>query len=192
MDPIPDQHLARIREGIRLLALRRLGDPELADDVAQETVTRGLVAIRQGRPADVDRMGAYFRGIALNVIADHYRESGRAQVVSHEGSPGPDLKAPSPLDAAIRSQRAGRVRRALAALAESDRELLRLTYYEGLTSAEIARRNHEPPARIRKRKQRALERLADVLDEQTCHTPTGRSTEGTAGPAPEATPEERK
>lgn len=192
MDPISDEDLARIREGIRLLALRRLGNPELAEDVSQETVTRGLEAIREGRPTDPDRLGAYFRGIALHVIADLYRDRGSTPLVSHEASPGLDAKTPSPLAEAIRSERTARVRRAMEGLSENDREILRLSFYAGLTSAEIARRNGEPPARIRKRKQRALERLARVLEKQTRHTQSGPTTEDTTGTTLGATPEERR
>ena len=192
MNPISDDALVRIREGIRLLALRRLGDVALAEDVAQEAIARGLVAIREGRPADPERLGAYFRGIALHVITDLYRDRGNAGPVSRAGTSPPDPRSSSPLDDTIRQERAGRVRGALHRLSAGDRELLRLCYYEGLTSAEIARRKGEPAPRVRKRKQRALERLARQLDERPGHTPPVPATEDRKGSTRTTTPEEQR
>ena len=191
MNPISDEALVRIREGIRLLALRRLGDAELAEDVSQEAIARGLVAMREGRP-DPERLGAYFRGIALHVITDVYRDRGNMRPVLRAGASPPDRRSSSPLDDAIRQERAGRVRGALQRLSAGDRELLRLCYYEGLTSAEIARREGEPAPRIRKRKQRALERLARELDAPRGHTPPVRATEDGRGSTRTSTPEEHR
>src|ERR1700674_4454018 len=61
--------LELLRSGIRLMALRALGDADAADDVAQESLARAVDVLRCP-PAN---LGAYVAGIARHVIADHFR-----------------------------------------------------------------------------------------------------------------------
>lgn len=59
------------------------------------------------------------------------------------------------------------VRAALASLTPSDRELITLCYFDGLSPTEIAKRLAAPPERIRQRKLRALQRLRAAFDGAT-------------------------
>ena len=55
--------------------------------------------------------------------------------------------------------------------APGDRDLLHMAFFDGATSEELAQRLHEPAARIRKRKARALERLRRAFIGAQRHTP---------------------
>ena len=70
LDPVA---LERLRFGLRLIALRSLSDAEAAEEVVQETLTRGLEALENGQLDDPHKMGAYFRGICHHVIVDMIR-----------------------------------------------------------------------------------------------------------------------
>lgn len=151
-----------------MVALRALGNPDVAEDVAQEALSRGIAAADSGRLTAEDNVGAYLHGIARHVIADIRRAQGRESLV-------PSSLEPSPVPAValrelITKEERARVRRALSRLSERDREILRLAFWDDLNSAEIASRLDEPPARIRKRKSRAVERLREAFKAGS-HTP---------------------
>lgn len=160
--PVPDldtAQLERVRQAARILALRALGDGDAAEEAAQETVVRLIETVRAGRwRREEGSLGAFACGIARHVITDALRRQGRVVPLPAEVA---DLAArdPDPLDQLVSDGEAARLREALAFLAPADHELLRLSYFEGLSSGEIALRLREPGPRIRKRKSRALDRL---------------------------------
>lgn len=154
--PVDDSTLDALSQGVRLLALRKLGDGDAAADVVQETLARTLAALNAGRVADPARIGAYVRSVATHVIADVLRARRR------EGPPPtaePASGVPDALQAIVRAEDVAGVRAALACLSPGDRDVLRLTFFEGMEAAAIALRCGVPAARVRKQKSRALERL---------------------------------
>jgi RNA polymerase sigma factor (sigma-70 family) len=156
LDP---RQLELLGAGVRVIALRALGDADAAADVAQETLARAVDALRRGRLADPAKLSAFVRGIAHNVIADLIRSRARAPSVPVSESLDLPSAEPNALDALLSAEEIARLGAAFAALSEGDRRLLRDAYFEGLSSAEVAARLGEPDARVRKRRSRALERL---------------------------------
>lgn len=114
-------------------ALRLTGDPDLAQDVAQEAFVRLYRDQVQGPPAALK--GWLFR-VAGNLIRDRYRvtENRRrlleANPVTPGGSPDPEMELE-------RAQTVSDVRRVLDALTERDRTLL-LMREEGFSYQEMA------------------------------------------------------
>lgn len=150
-----------LRAGIRLMALRALGNSEIAEEVAQETLVRAFHALRTSRP---ERLGPFVAGIARHVIADIIRAKPR-EVSLDALTPDSEAQAgPDPLVALCEESERVRVQEALAQLAPNDRDVLRLSFFEGLSPTEIARRLGTPPERIRQRKLRALARLREAFD----------------------------
>ena len=163
-DPIrslDERDAALLADGVRIIALRSLGDPDAAREVAQETIARTLRAVSNGQLRDPRALGGFVRGIARHVIADEIRR--RHRTVSLE----PELADPAgdadPLDALVHAEQAAAVRRAMRQLSPGDRRIIHLSFVDGLTPAAVAERLHEPAGRIRKRKSRALERLRAAL-----------------------------
>jgi RNA polymerase sigma-70 factor (ECF subfamily) len=149
-----------LRSGIRLMALRAIGDPEAADEVAQETLSRAVQALR-APPAN---LGAYVAGIARHVIADHFRATQREVSLERLHPDVLRTEATDPLASLCSEGEHAQVRRALGELSADDRELLHLSYFEGLSPTEIAERMGAPAERIRQRKLRALARLRRAFD----------------------------
>ena len=148
----------QLRVGVRAMALRMLGDHDDAEDVMQETMLRTVEALREGRFQGDRSLGAFVRGIARHVIADHLRARNRG-VLRWTLGLSPRSRAPDGLSALVSREEQDRLRRALDQLTSSDRELLRLSFFEGMTPARIAERSGETSERVRKRKSRALGRL---------------------------------
>ncbi len=65
----------------------------------------------------------------------------------------------------VRNEMAGRVRAALQALPEAQREAMELAYFEGLTQSEIAKRTGEPLGTVKTRLRTALATLKAELGE---------------------------
>lgn len=159
--------LSRLRSGIRIMALSALRDLEAAEEVAQESLARVVLAIREGRPRDPHSLGAFARGIARHVIVDTLRARQRETTLGleHERPAEGD-----PLATLLSAEQAARIRAALEQLSSGDRELLRLSFFEGMTPQEVAERLGEPSTRIRKRKERALARLREAFLQTGGHT----------------------
>lgn len=153
------QKLETLRRGLYMIALRRLGDPEAAQDVVQESLVRALAALREGRGPEPEKLGAFVTAIAGHVIADLYRS--RERQATFEAKRDRDaLEQPlDPLSSLIVAEECDAVRAAMARLSRADQLLLRLCYTERLTPREIGERLGEPAGRIRVRKSRALARL---------------------------------
>ncbi len=170
------------------MALHRLGDADLADEVAQETLARTVAAIRGGRAGDIQSLGAFVHGIARHVIVDLSR--GRQRQAGSDGlasAPDPATLDRDALGLVISNEERAQVRAALGRLDAGDREILHLSFYEGLTPAEVALRLSKDPVVIRKRKSRALERLrAALLAATTSHAESLRATPIVSEPAPQA------
>lgn len=155
-----------LRNGLRMMALRALGDDDTAEDVVQETLLRALTAVTPEIAADDERLGAFVGGIARHVIADVHRSARRSLAADPAIHPIPDSDA---LAAVVAADEMQRIRSAIARLSASDQIIIRASFFEGLTPTEIADRVAQPVERIRKRKSRALTRLRNALSPQAGH-----------------------
>lgn len=163
-----DTELAdRFRERLLLFASRRLGDAAAAEDVAQETLRRVLVALREGRIENLAALPGFVFETARHICLHHYRSAGResrALQRLHDGAvPGP--AAPDALAALVTEETRARVRQALDALSAEDSELLRMLFHDDAGTAGAADRLAITPAAVRVRKHRALRRLRRLLGE---------------------------
>ena len=134
-----------------------LRDSDLAEEVAQESLTRLVLALREGRLQNPAHLGAFTRAIARHVIVDMLRARQRLAATGPTAEPASDEDS---LGAMVSAEQAARVHSALERLSAGDRQILRLSFFEGLTPQQVAERVGEPSPRVRKRKERALERLA--------------------------------
>lgn len=173
---LASEQLERLRAGLQLFALRSLGDKDAAEEVAQETLARTLAAIREGKIDDPSNVPAFARGVARHVIVDLLRAGDRTESLDSLLESA-NLNESDPLELAVSSDEDRRVQAALAQLDPADRELLRLSFFDGLTPLQIASLTGEPAERIRKRKSRALDRLREAfLSPASSHDPDAPPT----------------
>ena len=144
------------------LALRIVGDPELAREVLQDTFLRcwdGREAYDSGR----GRVPAWLMGIARNRSIDLLR-SRLHQARLREREPLMGLASePDQPDAADTVTLRHAVARALHGLPIGQRQAIEMAYYGGHTQVEIARELGEPLGTIKSRTREAMERLRGVL-----------------------------
>lgn len=149
-------------QAIFAYALRRLGSPEEAQDVVNDTL---LALWRQAvrAQAQASSLRAWLLGIARHKIVDVLRTRGQAwrEVADEEGTllanaADPD---PSPLERLCLECDEARLAAALDQLPEVQREALYLFTYEGLSLAEIASIQQTPLATAGTRVHQARQRL---------------------------------
>jgi len=143
---------------VRHLARRLVSDPEAAEDLAQET---WLVALQSREGA---RLGlrAWLAGIARLLALRRLRRvepERRGLLDDHSGSPGAH-------ELVQQADFQRRVLAAVMALDEPYRATILRHYFEGLSSAELARRLGVSPSTVRTRLQRAHAQLRERLDRE--------------------------
>jgi RNA polymerase sigma factor (sigma-70 family) len=139
--------------------LARRAGPPAAEDLLSEVFIAALSASSRVVAHDSGSALPWLYGIALNVLRRHFRRQQPTQGAARD--PGPDWDAvDARLDA--RAER-GRLQAALADLSESDRELLLVVAWEGLTYAEAAAALGISPGAARTRLHRARRRALKTL-----------------------------
>jgi len=117
------------------LAGRLAGNSADAEDIVQEAMLRVWTNAPRWRPAA--RFRTWFYRVVVNLALDRRRRKPFAalEIAGDPADPNPD-----PQSALDRSQTARRVAAAIAELPARQRAALVLTYYEGLSNADVATR----------------------------------------------------
>ena len=164
-----ERHGSRIHAAI----LRMVGDPEAANDLAQETFLKAFSALASFRKGAA--FSTWLYAIALNQVRTEYRRrksmKGQAMLSLDAAAgtgdgPGPAEPAgpgPGPLDEATRREEASILHRALARLDEEYREAVVLRDLEGLSYEEIAEATGTPVGTVRSRIHRGRAALRETL-----------------------------
>jgi RNA polymerase sigma-70 factor, ECF subfamily len=120
----------RYRDGLRHIIRRRTGDPDLADDLVQDTFRIALEHLRRQQLEDPTRLAGYLRGIALNLLtAEQRKSSRRATVADTDRVDGIANDDRSQFDALSSAEVVAVVRNLLAELkVERDRDVLFRVY----------------------------------------------------------------
>jgi RNA polymerase sigma factor (sigma-70 family) len=147
--------------------LSRRGGRDAADDLLSEVFLRAYAARGQYDELWHDAR-PWLYGIARNVLREHWRRAGGTGPagvllgLAATDDPWPDVD--SRLDAAAQLSA---LRSALAQLGSSDRDVLLLVTWEGLTPTEAALALGIPPGTARSRLHRARSVMRQLLDEDT-------------------------
>ena len=165
------QLVGRFERPLFRFLLHLVGDAHLAEDLFQETflrLYRARTSYRAGEP-----LKPYLYRIALNVVRDSRakRVIGKTSLDgSQAGGDGPVLRdcvpsdSPEPRDDLQRAELRAKVRGAVAALPDAEREVVILRMFEHLSFAEIAKATDVPVPTAKSRMLYALRRLRPVLE----------------------------
>jgi RNA polymerase sigma-70 factor (ECF subfamily) len=130
--------IERYAKGVRLILLKRTGNPQLANDLCQDTFVVALRKLRAGELKHRRSLAAFVRRIAVNISIDHFRKEKR-YIQSDDGMISlhlshSDRKAQTVDDLTVRLAIDG----ALDMLAvDRDREILRRFYLADEDKAQI-------------------------------------------------------
>lgn len=163
-DPVAFDRLAGAhRPAVLRMALRVLGDPAAAEDVAQEALLRMHSALAGFRREA--ELGTWLYRVTLNLCRDHLRARRRRGAdLRLEVAPDVARVDPRPGEDVDRERAREAVRLAIDALPADQREAVRLRYLADLPYDEIARLTGTPPGTVASRLYRALRRLGEALE----------------------------
>jgi RNA polymerase sigma factor (sigma-70 family) len=162
-DQSAEEELVRLFSGrVACLVIARTGDREIAPDLTQEVMLAVVLALRDGRMREPERLAAFVCGTARNVV-NNYLRTRRRQPREDPIETGFDLA--STADQLERTEQAALVRQAFDALDPTDRKILSLTLVEGLKPGEIALRLGLTSEVVRTRKSRAVKKASARVKE---------------------------
>ncbi len=134
-----ERHRKRVYDYIRMM----VKDPDLADDLFQETFIKALKSLRAGRYTDNGRFTAWVMRIAHNQIIDHFRRLKQQNTVRSEEAGYDLLNNKKYSDRTIEEHMISEqidsdIRRLVDFLPEEQREVVLLRHFKNLSFNEIA------------------------------------------------------
>ncbi len=153
----------KLSDRVMAVAFRLLRDPYEAEDVVQDT----FVEVWKRAPQYERARGgaaAWVLTIARNRAIDRLRAQGSSSRAARAASSEPpSLVVPEPLELARRRQAHERVSAALASLPLEQRQVIELSYLDGLTQSEIAARLCKPLGTVKSRIRAGMSKLTEIL-----------------------------
>jgi RNA polymerase sigma-70 factor, ECF subfamily len=152
-------------------ALRVLGEGSAAQDVVQDVFVELWSHPDRYNP-DAGTLGTYLYVLAKRRAVDLVRSELRrlARQVRHYLMT-PDGVDPTPSDQVTAADTADAVRAAVRLLPDGQRQVVELTYFQGLSCREVARATGIPEGTAKSRLRLALAKLEAVLDRQLLESP---------------------
>ncbi|HMM17682.1 MAG TPA: sigma-70 family RNA polymerase sigma factor [Petrimonas sp.] len=135
--------LSRHKQSLFSYILYMVRNRDLADDIFQDTFIKAILTIKQGRYTENGKFRAWITRIAHNLIVDYFRQERSENTVSNDEYEF-DLFNNSKLcednieTVMVKAQVFDDVRKLVDYLPESQREVLKMRYYQELSFKEIA------------------------------------------------------
>ena len=147
------------------LALKMLADPQEAEDLTQEVFL--TLWRKQSYSQERGSLRSFLTVMTRSRALDRLRS--RSRKLKFFGKWGQTLSekmgSVTPFEEAAVRERRDRVRRALETLPEKQRQILELSYYEGLSQSEIAQRLELPLGTVKTRSRQGLLKLRQCLQD---------------------------
>ena len=141
-------------------AYARTGDKTGSEDIANEVFLKALESLKNYQERGLP-MQAWLFKIAHNLLVDHLRRASKYKMMSLEKA---DMtEAADPAVMAETSLEMKRVNQAMENLTEDQREVVRLRFFGGLTSGEVAGLMNKSDGAVREMQRAALEKLRQML-----------------------------
>ncbi|HLF31694.1 MAG TPA: sigma-70 family RNA polymerase sigma factor [Xanthomonadales bacterium] len=159
--------IARYARGVRLILLKRTGNPQLASDLCQDTFVVTLRKLRAGELRNSDSLAAFISQTAVNLSIQHFRKEVRYEYSGDgiiELQPAHSDKNDEQLDSQTTRVMLDGVLKQLAVA--RDREILRRFYLSDDDKDEICRDLQLSSAHFDRVLYRAKQRMRELIDQQ--------------------------
>ena len=139
-----DELLARNQQKLYNYILFVVRDPELANDVFQDTFVKVITKLQEGKYTDSGKFSFWLTRIAHNVIMDSYRQQKSEHIIEPtENNDLSNLRDENLLDINreneyVNTQILADVRHIMDALPAAQREVVYMRFYQDLSFKEIA------------------------------------------------------
>jgi RNA polymerase sigma-70 factor, ECF subfamily len=155
--------LARRFEGmVYSIALRRLGNHSEAQELCQEVLVKAMQKLGQLQvPA---AFGGWLRSITVRMAINRQVRQSPAIATEPQTLEATCIESTTPLDTALKNERAAQVHGGLSRLGKLDRNTLEAFYFRGQSLAEMSQSFAAPVGTIKRRLHVARKRLAEHLE----------------------------
>ena len=138
-----DTLLTRHQSKVFSFIMHIVKNKDVADDIFQDTFIKIIMTLKQGRYTETGKFGSWLTRIAHNLIIDYYRQSKSENNVSTDEYTADllnrrDLCDDNIEDHLVIDQIHADVRNLIEALPDSQREVLKMRYYNDMSFKEIA------------------------------------------------------
>lgn len=138
-----DALLSRHQDRLYNYILSVVHDPDIANDIFQDTFIKIITNLRQGRYTENGKFAAWLTRIAHNLIIDHFRQISIANSISSDSGEVDLLNRRELCDTNIEDwivedQTVADIRELIEALPHPQREVLTMRYYQNMSFKEIA------------------------------------------------------
>lgn len=139
-----DELLTRNQQKLYSYILFAVRDPELANDVFQDTFVKVIARLQEGKYTDSGKFAFWLTRIAHNIIMDSYRQQRSEHIVEPtEDNDLSNLRSEDLMDINreneyVNAQVMKDVRHMMEALPAPQREVVYMRYYQDLSFKEIA------------------------------------------------------
>ena len=147
---------------LKSFLMKQGASPEQAEELAQETLLTVWNRAESYDPAQAGA-GTWIFTIARNKRIDALRRKSRIDYDAGDPAFVPDTRSPAPDQAVINTSRSRLVAGALKTLPPEQASLIRKSFYDGKTHAEIAREDKIPLGTVKSRLRLAMEKLHHQL-----------------------------
>jgi RNA polymerase sigma-70 factor (ECF subfamily) len=147
------------------LAFKILENSEEAEDITQDV----FLTLWRRNTYNPDRgsLSSFLTTMTRSRAIDKLRSKGaRMRVLQRlQGMVRTESSSITPLEQASVGERSRLIRQALAQLSETERQVLEIAYYEGLSQSEIAKRLNIPLGTVKTRSRQGLLKLRQTLQD---------------------------
>jgi RNA polymerase sigma-70 factor (ECF subfamily) len=145
-----------------VVVVRIVHNPSVAEDLVQEAFLRAWNRSGQLKD-DFNAVGPWLVTIARNCALD-YRKSWQAHVSAQAPLEDTEFPAVTMDEDILASDRARIIAEAFEDLSSNQKQVIQLSFYEGLSQADIAEKLHQPLGTVKGWARSALARLRGKLD----------------------------
>lgn len=146
------------------LAYKILGNSEEAEDITQDVFL--TLWRRNSYNPNRGSLSSFLSTMTRSRAIDRLRSRGaRLRVLQRLQGIVRAETLPTPLEQASVGERSQLIREALAQLTETERQVLQIAYYEGLSQSEIAKRLKIPLGTVKTRSRQGLLKLRQTLQD---------------------------
>ncbi len=157
---IYDQYIDKIYRFVYL----KVNSQEIAEDITSKVFLKGWESYQNNQ--NIKNIGAFLYQIARNNVVDHYREKGRAQIVSADFAHQIVDNKTNLHEEAVFNADVQMVKLAIKNLKQDYQDVLILHYLEDMSTEEVSVILNKPAGTVRVMIHRGLEMLKEELIEE--------------------------
>ena len=142
-NPAFDVLLNRYKKSIHSYIYYIVRNPDLTEDIFQDTFLKVIMTIKQGRYTDTGKFKAWITRIAHNIIIDNFRQERNENTISNDEVEADLLNDMRLCDSNIEDEMVQEqvfkdVKKLVHHLPENQREVLEMRFYQDMSFKEIA------------------------------------------------------